>query len=67
MTTAQSPTIKCLGCGWTKMTWREQRQQYGRAIRRGLSADEAKKLMPRCQKCVTEILGNGRPHGRRST
>lgn len=48
--------IKCIDCGLPKLTWRDQRAQYGRAIRSGLTADEAKALMPRCQKCLTKTL-----------
>jgi hypothetical protein len=38
------------------LTWAEQKRQYGRALRAGLASDEAKRLMPRCQKCLTDIL-----------
>jgi hypothetical protein len=48
---------KCLGCGAPKLTWAEHRRQYGRALKRGLTPEEAKKLMPRCQKCMTTALG----------
>jgi hypothetical protein len=47
---------KCLGCGWPKVNWTEQRRQYGRIIRAGLTPEQAKTLVPRCQKCTTEIL-----------
>jgi hypothetical protein len=56
MSSYQPPHIKCLGCGWIMMTWAEQRRQFGRAVRAGLSLDETKQLMPRCQKCTTEAL-----------
>jgi hypothetical protein len=48
--------IKCLDCKLPKLTWADQRGQFGRAIRHGLTADEAKALMPRCQKCLTMVL-----------
>jgi hypothetical protein len=41
------------------MTWAEQRRQYGRAIRYGLTPQEAKAEMPKCGKCVTELFS---PH-----
>ena len=46
---------QCLRCGY-RVTWAEQRRQYGRLIRRGKSDEEAKALMPRCQKCTTAAL-----------
>jgi hypothetical protein len=49
------PKNKCLGCG-LGITWTEQRRQYGRIIRRGLSPETAGHLVPRCQKCVTVLL-----------
>ena len=52
MTMTDNP---CQGCGY-RITWADQRRQFGRAIRHGLTADEAKALMPRCQKCLTEKL-----------
>jgi hypothetical protein len=52
--------IKCIACGLPKMTWADQRRQYGRAIRKGLTPDEAKRIMPRCQKCMTEFFGDQR-------
>jgi hypothetical protein len=45
----------CLDRG-REMTWAEQRRQFGRAIRAGLTADEVKTLTPRCQKCMTLVL-----------
>jgi len=38
------------------MTWDDRRHQFGRAIRAGLTPDEAKTFMPRCQKCTTQAL-----------
>jgi hypothetical protein len=55
---------KCLDCGYA-ITWETQRRQYGRAIRRGLTPDEAKQLMPRCQKCLTHTFRD-RGMGRQS-
>lgn len=46
---------KCLRCG-KNMTWRERRYQFGRIIRHGISFEDAKELMPKCQKCVTLAL-----------
>jgi hypothetical protein len=60
MTEQQYYKEKCIGCGSPRLTWAEQRRQYGRAIRRGLTPDEAKRLMPRCQKCLTVMLGDDR-------
>lgn len=45
----------CLRCGY-RITWAEQRRQYGRLIRRGKSHDEANALMPPCQRCTTAAL-----------
>jgi hypothetical protein len=63
------PTMpaKCLDCH-NPMTWTSQPEQVARLVKRGFTADEAKQLMPRCQKCVTELLGTGkyRAHGRRT-
>lgn len=39
-----------------------QRSQFGRLLRRGLAADQAKALMPRCQVCITATLGRKRRH-----
>jgi hypothetical protein len=49
--------IKCLDCQNSYgMTWDNQRHQFVRLIRRGLSRDEIKVIMPRCGKCVTAWL-----------
>ena len=46
----------CQGCGY-RITWAEQRRQFGRAIQRyGVTPEDAKKLMPRCEKCLTKIV-----------
>jgi hypothetical protein len=46
----------CQDCGY-RITWAEQRRQYARAIQRyGVSSEAAKKLMPRCEKCLTETF-----------
>jgi hypothetical protein len=50
--------ITCIGCQHPKMDWREQRRQYGRMLRHGLTAAEANRLMPRCQKCTTIVLSS---------
>lgn len=47
--------VKCLGCRFP-ITWREQRAQFGRLMRRGLSEADTKAIMPRCQKCITVTL-----------
>jgi hypothetical protein len=47
---------KCLDCG-RPVTWDEQRRQFGHAIKvYGLTQQEAKQAMPRCQKCTTTLL-----------
>jgi hypothetical protein len=47
----------CLNCGLGYgVTWEQQRRQFGRLIRRGFTAEQAKKILPRCQKCVTTYL-----------
>jgi hypothetical protein len=39
-----------------RLTWSEQRRQFGRACTAGLEPKEVKTLMPRCQKCMTVEL-----------
>jgi hypothetical protein len=56
MTEHYRPTIKCRGCSIGRLTWAEQQRQYARAIHAGLTPEEVKTLMPRCQKCTTEAL-----------
>jgi hypothetical protein len=52
----------CLGCGF-RLTWSEQRRQFARAIQKyGQTAEEAKKIMPRCGACLTDLLS---PHKKR--
>jgi hypothetical protein len=46
---------KCRDC-CNPMTWSAQRRQFARLVHRGVTLDEAKQLMPRCQKCVTQLL-----------
>ena len=53
-TPRRKPTC-CLRCGYA-MTWEAQRRQFGRLLHRGLTAEEAKALMPRCQVCITATL-----------
>jgi hypothetical protein len=49
-------TRKCIGCGMRSLKWAGQRKQYGRAIRAGLTPEEAEAIMPRCGKCTTQAL-----------
>jgi hypothetical protein len=37
----------------------EQRRQFGRICAAGLGPEEAKALMPRCQRCTTTALWHG--------
>jgi hypothetical protein len=47
----------CVRCGY-RITWAEQRRQFGRAVKRyGLTPEAAKALMPRCGTCLTSTLG----------
>lgn len=46
---------RCKRCRYA-ITWADQRKQFGRMIKRGLSIDEIKAIQPRCQKCVTVYL-----------
>jgi hypothetical protein len=48
----------CRGCGQYGISWSEQRRQYGRMLRRGMSSEAVKGLLPRCQKCVTVLLAS---------
>ena len=54
-----TPKTRCKGCNYP-ITWAEQRRQYGRLLRRGLSTDHAKAAGPRCQKCMTKYLGRSK-------
>ena len=47
--------IHCVRCGY-HITWADQRRQFGRLMRLGFGYEDAKALMPRCQKCVTTTL-----------
>ena len=60
MTMHPTPHTRCRGCG-NPITWADQRRQYGRLLRRGLSTEEAKAALPRCQKCVTRWLRDRDP------
>jgi hypothetical protein len=51
-TIIQPTKDRCLRCG-LGMTWAEQRRQFGRLIRKGLSPQEVKAITPLCQKCIT--------------
>jgi len=46
------------------LTWAERRRQYGRLLRRGLTEEQVKGALPRCQKCMTVWLQpNNDEHG----
>ena len=47
--------ISCRACR-VRLTWAACRVKYGRALRRGLSAAQAKAAGPRCQRCMTRYL-----------
>lgn len=53
------PKTVCLQCGYS-ITWATQRQQFGRLMRKGFSVEDARKLLPRCQVCLTATL-RGKP------
>ncbi len=62
---------RCRQCGQL-ITWAEQRTQFGRLLRRGWTAGQAKAVLPRCQKCLTWLLrelaaSEGRERLERST
>ncbi len=46
---------KCPRCNGP-MTWSEQRRQYGRLAKHGMSPEQIKPLMPRCYRCITAWL-----------
>jgi hypothetical protein len=48
---------RCRDCRYPQ-TWADQRRQWGRGLRAGLTPDEAKAAMPRCQKCMTTHLAS---------
>jgi hypothetical protein len=48
--------IACIGCRWVTLTWAGQRRQFARALSAGLTQEQTKELMPRCQKCTTKAL-----------
>jgi hypothetical protein len=50
---------KCLDCNYP-MTWEHQRRQFGRLMRLGMSVQDAKSILPRCQKCMTLLLRDRR-------
>jgi hypothetical protein len=58
----RKPTV-CLRCGYP-MTWENQRRQFGRLMRRGMTTEETKALLPRCQKCMTTALRDAAMSGR---
>jgi hypothetical protein len=46
----------CVSCNG-RLTWSEQRRQFAIAIKVfGLTPEEAKQIMPRCGKCLTELM-----------
>jgi hypothetical protein len=47
--------IRCQNCN-CEMTWSEQKRQFGRMLRKGLSIEDAGRLSPRCSKCVTQFF-----------
>ena len=47
----------CADCGLIALTWAEQRRQFAREIQcYGLTPEEAKQTMPRCGKCLIELV-----------
>jgi hypothetical protein len=48
--------LKCTACGYPTLTWAEARTSYGRLIRSGFTAEEAKTASPRCRRCASSIL-----------
>lgn len=42
------------------MTHAETAVQWGRAVRSGISKASATALMPRCQKCITQLLASAK-------
>jgi hypothetical protein len=54
---AQYPRhIVCLGCGYL-MNWYERRIQFGRLVKRlNVTPEEAKRLMPRCSRCISALF-----------
>jgi hypothetical protein len=58
---------KCVGCQCYGLTRREQQKQFSRMIQRGLTAAEARSLMPRCGKCTTEALAAKKSDSRQNT
>jgi len=55
----------CRQCYYPQLTWSEQRQQFGRLIYAEYSREQIKRLMPRCSRCVSELLrAAGKPQGR---
>jgi hypothetical protein len=49
---------RCPRCGH-RVTWGQAQASFGRMIRKGFTAEEAKQHSPICSKCVTAI---GREH-----
>jgi ribosomal protein S27AE len=49
------PKTRCRRCGYG-VTWREQRQCFGRLTGHGMDVGEVKKIMPLCPRCGSTIL-----------
>lgn len=47
--------VVCLHCQYP-MTWEQQRRQFSRLLENGLTKEQAKTVMPRCQKCTTSWM-----------
>ncbi len=45
----------------TRLTYAKSAVQFGRAVRAGLAPEQAKMLMPMCQKCMTHYLSSAVP------
>jgi hypothetical protein len=52
---AEPARIECRSCGGT-MTFAQSAVQYGRLRRDGFDHDQAKVILPLCQKCMTKAL-----------
>lgn len=43
-----------------RITWEEQRREFGRLLKGGFSRNQAKAVMPRCCDCVSTLLRRAR-------
>lgn len=57
----QRRPMKCISCGWPRLTLDEARRSYGRMVGHGVAPDVAKKLSPRCYRCTSTVLREGTP------